>query len=69
MYSPVLYEFQILMHSVKNFTQQEHGLENSTNNLKKLSLITTHFEYQLDAIDRSCAKLEEVTEQVRAMQR
>ena len=57
------------MHAVKNFTQQEHGLENSINNLKKMALIMSHFEYQLEAIDRSSAKLEEVTEQVRAMQR
>lgn len=57
------------MHSSRNFALQEHGLENSEANLKKLSLITTHLEYQLDAIDRNSAKLEEVTEQVRAMQR
>lgn len=48
---------------------QEHGLENSEANLTKLVLITSHLEFQLDAIERSSAKLEEVTEQVRAMQR
>lgn len=57
------------MQSVKSFTQQEHGLENAEANLRKLGLVTTHLEYQLEAIDQSSTKLEEVTEQVRAMQR
>lgn len=37
--------------------------------LKKLALISTHLEYQMDAIDKNSAMLEEVTEQVRSMQR
>lgn len=57
------------MHAAKTFAQQEHGLENAENNLNKLMLITSHLEYQLNAVDRSSAKLEDVTEQVRAMQR
>ena len=57
------------MHSAKNFTQQEHGLENAEVNLKKLVLIMSHLEIQINAIDRGSAKLEDVTEQVRAMQR
>ncbi|XP_011299282.1 UPF0693 protein C10orf32 homolog [Fopius arisanus] len=60
---------ETLMHAAKNFAQQEHGLENAENNLNKLMLITSHLEYQLNAVDRSSAKLEDVTEQVRAMQR
>lgn len=57
------------MHSAKSFMQQEQVLDTAESNLKKLSLIATHLEYQLNAIDQSSAKLEEVTEQVRAMQR
>lgn len=57
------------MHSARTFTQQEHGLESAEANLKKLALITSHLEIQLNAIDRSSTKLEDVTEQVRAMQR
>ncbi|XP_012266314.1 BLOC-1-related complex subunit 7 [Athalia rosae] len=60
---------EILMHSSRNFALQENGFENAEANLKKLALITAHLEFQLDAIDRSSGKLEEVTEQVRAMQR
>ncbi|XP_015601004.1 BLOC-1-related complex subunit 7 [Cephus cinctus] len=60
---------EILMHAARNFSLQEHGLENAETNLRKLALITSHLEYQLDSIDRSSIKLEEVTEQVRAMQR
>lgn len=57
------------MHSAKNFAQQEHGLETAEGNLKKIALMTTHLEYQMDSINRSFIILEEVTEQVRAMQR
>uniref|UniRef100_A0ABD2WC67 BLOC-1-related complex subunit 7 n=1 Tax=Trichogramma kaykai TaxID=54128 RepID=A0ABD2WC67_9HYME len=60
---------EILMQSARNFVQQEQVLENATENLKKLGLITNHLEFQMDAIDQNTAKLEEVTEQVRAMQR
>lgn len=57
------------MHAARNFVQQEHGLESIESSLKKLALIATHLEYQMDAIDRSSAMLEDVTEQVRSMQR
>lgn len=57
------------MHTSRNFAQQENGLEMMESNLKKLALIATHLEYQMDAIDKNSAMLEEVTEQVRSMQR
>jgi len=57
------------MHAAKNFAQQEYGLETIESNLKKLTLIATHLEYQMDAIDKNSIMLEEVTEQVRSMQR
>lgn len=60
---------QILMHAARNFAQQEHGLEIMESNLKKLALIATHLEYQMDSIDKNSVILEEVTEQVRSMQR
>ncbi|XP_012236039.1 BLOC-1-related complex subunit 7 [Linepithema humile] len=60
---------EILMHASRNFAQQENGLEMMESNLKKIALITTHLEYQMDAIDKNSAMLEEVTEQVRSMQR
>ncbi|XP_072752859.1 BLOC-1-related complex subunit 7 [Anoplolepis gracilipes] len=60
---------EILTHAAKNFAQQEHGLEMIESSLKKLALINTHLEYQMDAIDKNSAMLEEVTEQVRSMQR
>ncbi|XP_076652377.1 BLOC-1 related complex subunit 7 isoform X2 [Halictus rubicundus] len=59
----------ILMHSAKNFAQQEHGLENAETNLKKLTLIVTHLQFQMESLGRSSVILEDVTEQVRAMQR
>lgn len=57
------------MHSAKNFAQQEHSLETAETNLKKIALLTTHLEYQMESINRSFITLEEVTEQVRSMQR
>lgn len=60
---------EILMHAAKSFAQQEHGLEVAETNLKKLSLIVTQLEHQMESVDRSSVLLEEVTEQVRAMQR
>lgn len=60
---------EILLHTARNFAAQEHNLENAETNLKKLALIANHLECQLSNVDRSIGKLEEVTEQVRAMQR
>lgn len=57
------------MHAARTFAQQEHGLEMMESNLKKLTLIATHLEYQMDSIDKNSTMLEEVTEQVRSMQR
>lgn len=60
---------QILMHSARNFAMQEHAIENSEANLKKLQLLSVHLGYQHDSMLRSAQQLEEVKEQVRAMQR
>ncbi|XP_031836449.1 BLOC-1 related complex subunit 7 [Nomia melanderi] len=59
----------ILMHSAKNFAQQEHGLETAETNLQKLALVVTDLEYQMESIRRICIKLEEFNQQVGAMQR
>ncbi|KAK0180606.1 hypothetical protein PV327_002972 [Microctonus hyperodae] len=60
---------EILMHAVRTFAQQENGIENVENNLGKFAHITSQLALQLNSIDRSSTKLEDVTEQVRAMQR
>ncbi|XP_053979796.1 BLOC-1-related complex subunit 7 [Hylaeus anthracinus] len=60
---------EVLMHSAKNFAQQEHKLENAGTNLKLVDLIATHLDYQMESMSGSSLILEEVTEQVRAMQR
>ncbi|KAF7989928.1 hypothetical protein HCN44_008602 [Aphidius gifuensis] len=60
---------EILMKSAKSFGELEHGTENSAIDLRRIGLISSHLELQINAIDRSLAKLEDVTEQVRAMQR
>lgn len=60
---------QIMMHSARNFAMQENAVENSEANLKKLQLLSVHLGYQHDSMLRSAQQLEEVKEQVRAMQR
>lgn len=57
------------MNAAKIFAQQESGLENVENNLGKFVHITSQLASQLNSIDKSSTKLEDVTEQVRAMQR
>lgn len=60
---------EILMHSARNFAIQEHAIRESEANLKKLQSVCVHLGYQHDSILQSCQKIEEVKEQVRAMQR
>lgn len=60
---------EILMHSARNFAMNEHAIENSESNLKKLQLFNIHIGNQLDSMLRSAQQMEEVKEQVRAMQR
>ncbi|KAK0076281.1 hypothetical protein PV325_005626 [Microctonus aethiopoides] len=60
---------EILMNAARTFAQQESGLENVENNLGKFVHIMSQLASQLNSIDKSSTKLEDVTEQVRAMQR
>ncbi|XP_072377330.1 BLOC-1-related complex subunit 7 [Diabrotica undecimpunctata] len=60
---------EILMHSARNFAVQEQAMENSENNLKKLQILCVHLDHQHDAMIKSAQQLEEVKEQVCAMQR
>jgi len=57
------------MHSARNFASQEIAIENSENNLKRLQLLCAHLGVQQEALQRRAAQLEEVKEQVQAMQR
>ncbi|XP_050313659.1 BLOC-1-related complex subunit 7 [Anthonomus grandis grandis] len=60
---------EILMHSSRNFAVQEQLIENSENNLKRLQLLCAHLGVQQDVLHRRAAQIEEVKEQVQAMQR
>lgn len=57
------------MHSARNFAVQEQVTDNSENNIKKMQLLGVHLGYQLDSMLKSAQQLEEVKEQVCAMQR
>ncbi|CAH0556499.1 unnamed protein product [Brassicogethes aeneus] len=60
---------EILMHSARNFAALEQSMENTENNLKKMQLLCVHLGYQQDSMIKSATQLEEVKEQVCAMQR
>ncbi|XP_071054322.1 BLOC-1-related complex subunit 7 [Onthophagus taurus] len=60
---------ELLMQSARNFVIQEHAIRDSEANLKKLQSVCVHLGYQHESILKSCQKIEEVKEQVRAMQR
>lgn len=57
------------MHSIRNSATQENAIENIDTNLKKMQLLSVHLGYQHDSMLQSVQQLEEVKEQVRAMQR
>ncbi|XP_075232151.1 BLOC-1 related complex subunit 7 [Lycorma delicatula] len=61
---------EILMHCARNFALQEHTLENTESNIKKMQVTATHLAYQHDLSHaRNAYMLEQLKEQVRAMQR
>ncbi|RZC42018.1 AMP-binding and/or SMC N domain containing protein [Asbolus verrucosus] len=55
---------EILMHSARNFAVQEHLMDNSESNLKKMQLLCVHLGYQHDSMLKSAQQIEEVKEQV-----
>lgn len=57
------------MHTARNFALQEHAIENTDNNLKKLNALLETLNTHQDNLLRSCQQIEEVKEQVHAMQR
>lgn len=57
------------MHSARNFAVQEQLMENTENNLKKMQLLCVHLGYQHDSLLKSAQQIDEVKEQVCAMQR
>uniref|UniRef100_A0A1B6L1Q6 BLOC-1-related complex subunit 7 n=1 Tax=Graphocephala atropunctata TaxID=36148 RepID=A0A1B6L1Q6_9HEMI len=60
---------EIVMQSVRALALQEHTIDNTENNIKKLQYIASHLGYQQESIARSCSMIEEVKEQAQAMQR
>ncbi|KAK7071292.1 hypothetical protein SK128_001186 [Halocaridina rubra] len=59
----------MLTHSARNMALQEHAIQNSEDNFRKLNALITHLGYQQESIQRSAHALENVKEQVRDMQR
>lgn len=59
----------MLMHSARNFALQERAIDGCDENLKRLQSLCANLNSQHDSILRSSQQMEEVKEQVRAMQR
>lgn len=60
---------ETLFHTAKNMALQEHAIDNTEENLKKLQQLNAQLNQQLESIQRNVMLLEDVKEQVRAMQR
>ncbi|KAL1502656.1 hypothetical protein ABEB36_007770 [Hypothenemus hampei] len=60
---------EILMHSARNYASQEIAIENSENNLKRLQALCAHIGLQQEALEKRAGHLDDVKEQVQAMQR
>lgn len=55
---------EILMHTARNFALQEYAVENSETNLKRMQLLTSHLNLQLDSIQKSVSQIEDIKEQL-----
>ncbi|XP_042901151.1 BLOC-1-related complex subunit 7 isoform X1 [Parasteatoda tepidariorum] len=55
---------ETLMHTARNFALQEYAVENSQTNLKRMQLLTSHLNLQLDSIQKSALLIEDVKEQL-----
>ncbi|KAK9880510.1 hypothetical protein WA026_011749 [Henosepilachna vigintioctopunctata] len=51
---------EILMYSARNFAAQEHIIDNSEKNLKKLLLLSAHLSYQQESIKNSVYLVREI---------
>ncbi|KAJ1519618.1 hypothetical protein ONE63_004892 [Megalurothrips usitatus] len=60
---------ETLFHTAKNMALQEHAIDNTEENLKKLQQTLLQLNQQQELIQRNAMLLDEVKEQVRAMQR
>lgn len=65
----LLFLFQLLNQSLRNFTQVDIVSDYSAQNLNKMSLILQHVSYHYDAMNDSCHHLDYLKEQVTAMER
>lgn len=61
--------FKILIQAAKDFAQKESMMESNLQNLRKMEIVTTHMNYQYEAIKQAAESLEYTKEQVNAMER
>ena len=59
----------MIQQSAKQFCQAESTMENSFNNLQKMQVLLAQMSHQQQTIKASINNIDEVHEQIRAMQR
>lgn len=60
---------EMIQQSAKQFCQAESTMENSFNNLQKMQVLLAQMSHQQQTIKASIDNIDEVHEQIRAMQR
>lgn len=59
----------LFKHSIKQFTQNDPLIENSTDKLKKIDIITSQVNYQIETIRTDCLLLDEISQQIDAIRK
>ncbi|XP_064630972.1 BLOC-1-related complex subunit 7-like [Lineus longissimus] len=60
---------ELLAQAAKNFAFQETAINNSSETVKRMGLITSQLLFQAEAIERSMALMDDVQDQLKTIQR
>ncbi|XP_064601941.1 BLOC-1-related complex subunit 7-like [Liolophura sinensis] len=60
---------ELLAQAAKNFASQESAVQNSLQALRKMGLITSHLQFQEEAIERSMDTLDNIQDQLKTILR
>ncbi|XP_072013106.1 BLOC-1-related complex subunit 7-like isoform X2 [Amphiura filiformis] len=60
---------ELMVQAAKSFAAQEHFIQNSHSNLKKMTALTSHLQFQAEAIERSVEVTNNLQDQLSTLQR
>jgi hypothetical protein len=60
---------ELFRNCLKNFVANESLIENTCEKLKKIDIISTQLNYQVDAINKDCQLIQEVCKQIDSIQK